>query len=87
MSMPMRISSIMSMESEAAGESVPRPTRSPALRYLPTGATPMPSLALQRGQKAMATSRSASISMSSSSTCTQWMASTLGASRMPQLST
>ena len=86
MSMPRRISESMSVESVAAGESVPMPTRRPARMNSSTGATPMPSCALQRGHTAMATLYSLSFFTSSSSVCTQWMASTLGDSKAPQFS-
>ena len=56
MSTPTRMSSNGSIEFAAAGESVPSPTRSPAWRNLSTGAAPIASFALHRGQYAMATS-------------------------------
>ena len=82
--MPMRISVSMSVESVAAGESVPMPRRRPARMNSLMGATPMPSCALQRGHTATATSYSFSFCTSLSSTCTQWMASTLSDSNAPQ---
>ena len=85
-SMPRRISVNMSIESVAAGESVPRPKRRCARRNSPMGDRPMPSCALQRGQPATATSYSFSFLMSSSSMCVQWIASTLSDSNAPQLS-
>ena len=68
MSMPMCISEIMSVESVAAGLSVPRPTRRPLFRNSASGATPMPSWALMRGQLATETSYSLSLATSWSST-------------------
>ena len=76
----------MSVESVAAGESVPKPNRKSERMNSSRGATPIPSCALQRGQTATATSYSLNFFTSVSSTCTQWMASTLSDSNAPQFS-
>ena len=60
------------------------PVRRPERKNSVSGATPMPSCALQRGHTATATSYSFSFCTSLSSTCTQWMASTLSDSNAPQ---
>ena len=86
MSMLMRISEIMSIDSVAAGESVPKPTLSPARKNAPSGAMPMPSWAFERAQVQMDTLYSRSFLMSSSSTCTAWMTSTFDDSNAPQFS-
>ena len=84
---PVCISSIMSVVSTAAGESVPSPTVIPAAKNLMSGAEPMLSFALMRGQYAMSTPFSARVAISSSSTCTQCTASISGTSRMSQFET
>ena len=75
----------MSVVSTAAGLSVPMPMVMPASSMSLTGAKPMPSLALMRGQWATATFCWARILMSVSSTWTACTTSMLGTSRMSQL--
>ena len=77
----------MSVESVAAGLSVPRPTRRPLFKNSASGATPMPSCALMRGQLAMETSYSLSLATSWSSTYTPCTIITLSLSNAPQFST
>ncbi len=69
-SSPTLISENMSVESVAAGESVPSPMRKPDFRYSLSGAMPMPRRALARGHMQMDTPCSRILLMSSSSTCT-----------------